>query len=62
MYIRNEKVKEFRSKLGFKQHDITLTKEQSVTPKIMKSFSNEEILPQHDVSGKKLIYILLRID
>ena len=29
---------EFRSKLGFKQHDIVLTKEQSVMPKIMKTF------------------------
>ena len=39
----NEKVKEFRTKLGFKQHHITLTKEQSVTPKIIEAFSNEKI-------------------
>ena len=32
---------EFRSNLGFKQHDIILTKEQSEIPKIMKAFSNE---------------------
>ena len=40
---------EFRSKLGFKQHDIVLTKEPSVTPKTMKTFSNEKILPKHSV-------------
>ena len=34
----NEKVIEFRFKLGFKQHDITLTKRQLVTPKITKAF------------------------
>ena len=35
---------EFRSKLGFKQHDIILTKEQSVISKLTKLFSNEKIL------------------
>ena len=30
---------EFRSKLGFKQNDILLSKEQSVTSKIIKAFS-----------------------
>ena len=34
----------FRSKLGFKQHDIILTKEQSVISKLTKLFSNEKIL------------------
>ena len=29
---------EFKSKLGFKQHDIIMTKEQSVITKIMKIF------------------------
>ena len=32
----------FRSNLGFKQHDVILSREQSVTPKIMKTFSNEK--------------------
>ena len=40
---------EFRSKLGFKQHDVILSKEQSVTSKITKFFSNEKILLQHSV-------------
>ena len=31
---------EFRSKLGFTQHDIILTKEQSMTLKITKLFAN----------------------
>ena len=38
---------EFRSKLGFKQHDIIMTKEQSVLKKIMKAFASEKILLQH---------------
>ena len=48
---------EFRSTLGFKQHDIILSKEQSVMPKITKLFSNEKIL-----LGMELICIFLSID
>ena len=44
MHGGGSKAIEFKSKLGFKQHYITLTKEQSVTTKIMKLFSNEKIL------------------
>ena len=40
---------EFISKLGFKQYDIILSKEQSVISKITKSFSNEKILLQHSI-------------
>ena len=36
---------EFRSKLGFNQHDVILNKEQSVILKITKLFSYEKILP-----------------
>ena len=36
---------DFRRKLGFKLHDITMNKEESVTTKILKAFSNESILP-----------------
>ena len=35
---------EFRSKLGFKQHDIILRKEQSVISKVTKLLSNEKTL------------------
>ena len=41
----------FRSNLGFKQHDITLNKEQSVKKDVMEGFPNEEISLQHNVSG-----------
>ena len=37
-----KKKDDFRSKLGFKLHDITMSKEESVTTKIIKSFSNEK--------------------
>ena len=40
---------EFRSKLGFTQHDIILTKEQSMMLKITKLFPNQKILLQHSV-------------
>ena len=45
---------EFRSKLGFKQHDIILNKEQSVISKIKKLFSNGKILLQHSALGYKI--------
>ena len=35
---------EFKSKIGFKQHDITLTKEQSVTSKMIRLFAKGKIL------------------
>ena len=40
---------DFRSKLGFNQHDIIMTKEQSVLTKIIKVFAKEKILIQHSV-------------
>ena len=50
----NGKVIEFISKLGFKQHDITMSKEQSVTTKTIKLFPNEKILLQHSVLRYKI--------
>ena len=52
-----EKTFNFRSKLGFKEYDIIMTKEKLVATEIIKSFSNEEVSPQHNVLGKKLICI-----
>ena len=51
MVKKNEsrKINNFRSKLGFKLHDIIMCKEESVTLKIIKVFSNEKILLQHSV-------------
>ena len=42
-----EETIEFRSKLEFKQYDIIMNKEQSVSIKILKAFPNEEISLQH---------------
>ena len=47
----NGKVKEFRSNLGFKQHGITMSKEQSMTTKIIKLFANVKILLQNSALG-----------
>ena len=45
---------EFRFKLGFRQHDIILSKEQSMISKVTKLFSNEKILLQHSVLDYKI--------
>ena len=45
----NKKINHFKCKLGFKLHDIIMSKEESVTIKIIKVFSNEKILLQHSV-------------
>ena len=42
---------EFKTKLGFNQHDIIMTKEQSVLTKIMKVLATEKTLLQHPVLG-----------
>ena len=47
---RSEKKRDnLRSRLGFRLHDITMSKEEPVTKKVIKGFSNEQILPQHSV-------------
>ena len=45
--VSTPKAIEFRSKLGFEQHDIVLSKEHPVISKITKVFSKEKILLQH---------------
>ena len=42
---------EFRSKLGFNQCDITLTKEQSVLKSVMDAFEGENMQTQYSVLG-----------
>ena len=44
---------EFKLRLGFNQHDLIMTKEQSVLTKIMKVFASEEILLQRSVLSYK---------
>ena len=44
---RTQTVVKFKTKLGFNQHDIMMTKKQSVLTNIMKVFSSEKVLLQH---------------
>ena len=44
-----KKIDDFRCTLGFRFHGITMSREESVTTRIIKTFSNEKILPQHFV-------------
>ena len=39
----------FKTRLGFIQHDTIMTQEQSVLSKIMVVFAAEEIILQHNV-------------
>ena len=45
---------EFKSKLGFKQYDSVMTKEQSVLTRIMKIFASEKILLKHSVLSYRI--------
>ena len=47
--VATPKTIEFRSKLGFNQYDITLTKEQSVLKSIMDAFEGENMQTQYNV-------------
>ena len=47
----------FKSGLGFKQHDITLSKEQSVILKVTKLFSNEKGTATTVFQAIKFIFI-----
>ena len=51
---KEEKMSDFRTKLTFKLHDITVTKEELVTPEIMKAFLNEKISPQQSVLSYRI--------
>ena len=54
MDCRTQSAIKFRIKLGFNQHDLMMTKEQSVLTKIMKVFASEEILLQHSVLNYRI--------
>ena len=49
MNCRTPTVIEFRTKLGFNQHDFIMTKEQSVLTGMLKIFAREKILLQYSV-------------
>ena len=44
----------FRTKLGFKQYDVILTKDQSALTKIMSSFKGENIQTQYNVLSYRI--------
>ena len=44
-----KKIGYFRSKLGFKLHDITISKEGPVTTKTIKTFLIQKTIPRHFV-------------
>ena len=45
---------EFKSKLGFNQHDITLNKEQLILRSIMDTFEGENMQTQYAVLGHRI--------
>ena len=49
MDCRTQTAIAFRSRLGFKQHDLRMTKVQLVLTRIVKTFTNEEILVKYSV-------------
>ena len=51
---RGKKMDDLRCKLGFSLYDITMSKEESVTAKIIKKFSNEKLPPKHSVLSYKI--------
>ena len=51
MGSRTTEAQKFRTKLGFRQYDVILTKEQSVLTKIKNSFKGENMQTQYSVLG-----------
>ena len=51
MYCRTTAEHKFRTKLGFKQHDIILIRAQPVLTNIMGSFQRENLQRQYNVLG-----------
>ena len=45
---------EFRERLGYRQYDVILTKEQSAVTKVMASFEGEDIETQLYVLGPEI--------
>ena len=49
MDCRTTSAYRFRARLGFKQYDVILTKEQSVLTKLLSSFEGENMQTQYNV-------------
>ena len=54
MDCRTASAHKSRSRLGFKQYDVILTKEQSVLRKIMSSFERENMQTQYNVLSYRI--------
>ena len=54
MDCRTTPAVDFKTRLGFSQHDPIMTQEQSILLKIMTLFAVEEILLQHSVSSYRV--------
>ena len=54
MDCRTTLTHKFRTRLGFKQYDVILTKEQSVLTKIMSLFEGENMQTQCNVSSYRI--------
>ena len=52
--LSSEQTEKFRSELGFRQHDIIMTKEQSVWKSIKDEFEGENMQTQYSVLGYKI--------
>ena len=48
MDYRTTSIHKFRTKLGFKQYDVILTKEQLILTKVMSSFEGENMQIQYN--------------
>ena len=53
-YCRKTSPHKFRTRLGFKQYDVILTKEQPVQTKIMSSFEGENMKTQYNVLSYRI--------
>ena len=54
MDCRTTLAHKFGTRLGFKQYDVILTKEQSVLTKIMSSLDGENMQTQYNVLGYRI--------
>ena len=54
MHFRTASVVNFRTRLGFNQHDPIMNQEQSILSKIVTVFAVEEIIPEHNVLGYRI--------
>ena len=52
--LSSEETEKFRSELGFKQHDIIMTKEQLVLKLIKDAFEAENVQTEYRVLGHKI--------